>query len=382
MSSKRLPSLDLLKGLIMAAMALDHASYFIGKNHIFEFWAVALPSYDSVPAFLTRFVTHFCAPGFFFLMGAGMSLLSQSRRAIGWTPGRISRFFFSRGLILIVLQFFLENTAWVLGGISDRTQSLGTIPVQGGGDQVWIHLGVLFGLGGVMILLGMIMRANTTLIVLISGVSLALSQWLLPSAEHGRTLFHPLLRILLIPGRTGMMQVFYPLLPWLGVAGIGLVFGRMLNKNGARTHRFAAAAGSVFLIFFFVLRLSSSWGISSRSSAHGWMDFLNVIKYPPGLTFLLLTLGINFLLLFLFFRWRAIQRIERNPLTVFGRTPLFFYILHLFIYAGMGFLFPLGANLLLVYACWLAGLFLLYPLCLAYGGFKQSTSPQSIWRFF
>ena len=114
MNTKRLPSLDLLKGLIMAAMALDHTSYFIGKTHIFEFWAILLPPYPSALAFLTRFVTHFCAPGFFFLMGAGMVLFSRSRIAKGWTEGRILRYFLSRGFILILLQFFFENSAWML----------------------------------------------------------------------------------------------------------------------------------------------------------------------------------------------------------------------------------------------------------------------------
>jgi len=383
MNTKRLPSLDLLKGLIMAAMALDHTSYFIGKTHIFEFWAIPLPPYPSALAFLTRFVTHFCAPGFFFLMGAGMVLFSRSRIAKGWTEGRILRYFLSRGFILILLQFFFENSAWMMGFISDKTQTLDHIPVPGGGEgQIWVHMGVLFALGGVMMLLGMIRRAKTSLLLLISLISIGLSQVLLPAAEQGQSLFHPLLRIFLIPGRTGMMQVYYPLLPWLGVAGLGLVFGKMLLNNPDRSHRLAAAAGGGFLILFVILRSFGSLGSSHPWLGQGWMDFLNVTKYPPSLVFLLMTLGINLLLLFLMSKWHWMQRFDRNPLAVFGRTPLFFYILHLFLYAGLGFLFPQGTGLVLTYVFWAVGLLLLYPLCLIYGRFKQSTSPGSIWRFF
>ena len=383
MKTDRLPSLDLLKGLIMAVMALDHANYFVSKTHIFEFWAVSLPPYPGALAFLTRFVTHFCAPGFFFLMGAGMVLFSRSRIARGWTEGRILRFFLSRGLVLILLQFFFENMAWMMGFFSDKTQTLDRIPVPGGGeDQVWIHLGVLFALGGVMILLGLIRRAKTSLLLLISFISIGLSQALLPAAERGQSLFHPLLRIFLIPGRTGMMQVFYPLLAWLGVAGLGLVFGRMLLNNPEAGHRLAAAAGGSFLLLFVILRSFGSPGSYHPWSGEGWMGFLNVTKYPPSLTFLLLTLGTNFLLLFLFAKWRWIQGYKRNPLRIFGQTPLFFYILHLFFFAGLGFLFPKGTGLGLTYACWAAGLLFLYPFCLLYGRFKQGTSPGSIWRFF
>jgi uncharacterized membrane protein len=383
MNTNRLHSLDLLKGLIMAAMALDHASYFIGKTHVFEFWAITLPPYSSSWAFLTRFVTHFCAPGFFFLMGAGMVLFSRSRLAKGWTEGRILCFFLTRGLVLIFLQFLFENMAWMLGFISDNTQTLDHIPVPGGGEgQVWIHMGVLFALGGVMMLLSLIRRAKTSLLLLISVSSIGLSQFLLPAAEQGQNLFSPLLRIFLIPGRTGMMQVYYPLLVCLGVAGLGLVFGRMLSENAEKSHRLAVAAGGIFLLLFVILRSFGSIGSYHPWSGQGWMDFLNVTKYPPSLTFLLLTLGTNLLLLFLFSKWRRIQQFERNPLFIFGRTPLFFYILHLFLYAGLGFFFPLGTGLVITYIFWAAGLAILYPLCLLYGRFKQGTSHSSIWRFF
>ena len=99
----RLVALDAHRGLIMVLMAIDHASYFIARVHSAEFWGTALPTYSSVFWFWTRWVTHLCAPGFFFLMGIGMALFAGSHLKSGWGEGRITRFFVIRGLFLILL---------------------------------------------------------------------------------------------------------------------------------------------------------------------------------------------------------------------------------------------------------------------------------------
>ena len=92
--ARRIAALDQLRGTIMVLMALDHASYFIARMHSREFWGTALPDYADALPFVLRAATHICAPGFFLLMGAGMAMLSEARRASGWTPARLSRFFF------------------------------------------------------------------------------------------------------------------------------------------------------------------------------------------------------------------------------------------------------------------------------------------------
>ncbi len=131
LSEQRLLSIDALRGLIMVLMAVDHANYFVARMHPNgEFWGIPLPRYDSVLAFLTRFVTQPCAPGFFFLMGVGMFLFANSRRNQGWTETRILRHFIFRGVILVLLQFFLENAAWLLGPSTE-------FHPPGGGGQVW-----------------------------------------------------------------------------------------------------------------------------------------------------------------------------------------------------------------------------------------------------
>ena len=97
-TAHRIIALDAHRGLIMVLMAIDHASYFIARVHSAEFWGVALPVYSSGYWFWTRWITHLCAPGFFFLMGIGMILFADARRKAGWEEGRITGFFIIRGL--------------------------------------------------------------------------------------------------------------------------------------------------------------------------------------------------------------------------------------------------------------------------------------------
>src|SRR5436190_23456428 len=111
-TTPRLPSIDSTRGLIMALMAIDHARAFVAREHPFEYWAEPLPHYDSALPFVTRFLTHFCAPGFFFLMGISMTMLASARRRSGWSEARIAGYFLKRGLILFLVEQFIENPAW------------------------------------------------------------------------------------------------------------------------------------------------------------------------------------------------------------------------------------------------------------------------------
>jgi len=123
----RLPALDTLRGLLMVLMALDHARGFIARDHPSEFWGMALPHYEHAVPFITRLVTHLCAPGFFFLLGIGMTLLAESRRRLGWSDGRITGYFLHRGILLILMQLLIENPAWLVGmlGASVPTETHG-----------------------------------------------------------------------------------------------------------------------------------------------------------------------------------------------------------------------------------------------------------------
>ncbi len=135
----RFAGLDAHRGLIMILMAIDHASYFIARVHSAEFWGAPLPVYTSALWFLTRWITHLCAPGFFLLMGIGMVLWSESRRRAGWEERRMTGFFVVRGFFLLLLQVVVENRAWMFGDLAARpgaTVFRGGVPGGGAGGEL------------------------------------------------------------------------------------------------------------------------------------------------------------------------------------------------------------------------------------------------------
>jgi len=371
--SVRLAPLDALRGLIMAVMALDHANVFIAHQHPPpEFWsAPALPPASAL-AFLTRFVTHFAAPGFFFLMGTSMVLLADSRRRLGWSEGAVVRHLLARGGLLIALQLLVENLAWRIGDGPVFT------------PQVFLsYFGVLYGLGAAMLVGAFLRRLRPVALV---GLGLAAELATELAIGFARRSGGPIslpLQLLLIPAREPDLSVYYPLIPWLGVALSGMAFGHWLIHSPARTYRNAAFAGVALLVLFTIFRLAGGFGNLQPPAGPGWIAFLNVVKYPPSIVFLALTLGVDLLLLALVARAGDGIRRWGQPLLVFGRSPLFFYIAHLYLYGLLGLaLGARGTGIARMYPFWLLGLAILYPLCWLYGRFKHKRAPESIWRLF
>jgi len=379
MNKDRLLPIDALRGLIMVLMAVDHASYFIGKFHPAEYWGRPLPQYADAFSFLTRFISHPCAPGFFFLMGIGMILFSASRRKLGWPEKKIVRFFLIRGLLLIGIELFFINITWLMGMLSSKSefQSMG----PGGGGDVRLAFLVLSALGFSMIFSSLLLRLGPMFLISLGAIATVLTQLFIPGKGNVDVLYSPLLRLILIPGQTGFMSAMYSILPWFAICCLGMGFGKLLIKDRRKAFKYALYIGILFIFLFVIIRSLAGFGNIHAPEA-GWIGFLNLTKYPPSLTFVLLMLGINLLFLAVFEKMGMVLRKWGKPLMIFGGTAFFFYVLHMYILAALGFAFPYGAKLLIVYAVWLGVLLFLYPLCVWYGNFKRRTKPESIWRFF
>jgi uncharacterized membrane protein len=158
----------------------------------------------------------------------------------------------------------------------------------------------------------------------------------------------------------------------LGFTTFGALFAGWLRNGSRHAYRRALWLGFTFLLVFIALRLLDGFGNIRPRPGDTWIDFFNVVKYPPSLVFALLTMGMNLVLMWLFSLTNPRQQALLRPLIVFGRVPLFFYLLHLFLYAGLGiWLAPEGTDLPVMYLYWLLGLLILYPLCLGYGRLKR-----------
>ena len=365
----RFIAIDALRGLIIVFMALDHANYFIAHQHSSgEYWGGAYPVYESFLPFLTRFVTHFCAPGFFFLMGVGMALFTISRQKRGWTRLQIVRHFLLRGLVLIGLQLLVVNRAWEL--------------TSGGWGIEW-YFGVLYALGGAMILSSALLWLKPHTLI---GLSLALligTELLVPDPLTWGQNYHILQNLFFFAGgNTPGYWVNYPILAWLELAVFGLAFGQLLAQDREKTFRLAAGLGALFLILFSVLRGLDGFGNLRPMVGSNWMDYINPVKYPASITFVFLTIGGNLLILWLLHGLEKRNPAWLQPLVVFGRTPLFFYVMHLFLYAVVGrILTPNGTSLTIMYPLWILGLLILYPMCSWYGSFKFRQPENSVLKF-
>jgi uncharacterized membrane protein len=174
----------------------------------------------------------------------------------------------------------------------------------------------------------------------------------------------------------------YPVLPWLELVTLGIVFGKWLTTDSRQAFKRALVMGGAFLLTFVVIRYLNGFGNIRPRMSNSWIDFLNPVKYPPSIAFTLMTTGVNLIVLWLFSRAGALVRNVFQPLVVFGRTPLFFYVLHLFLYAGLGYLLaPRGTSLPAMVPIWLLGLLILYPLCRLYGRLKHSQSACLVFQF-
>jgi uncharacterized membrane protein len=350
-------------------MALDHANHFIAQKHSSgEYWGGFFPTYSDALPFLTRFLTHICPPGFFFLMGVGMYLFAESRRKHGWGEWAIIRHFLLRGGLLIALQLLVVNRAWELSP---------------SGWNLNIYIGVLFALGGTMILGSLLLRMQPGILVAITILLFLGTELLHPDpAQWGTLQVQPATLMMIHPGGDINMWSNYPVLPWLELAVFGILFGQWLVDNPKKAFRRGLLLGGAFLLCFVVIRYMDGFGNIRPRSGNSWIDFLNVVKYPPAMTYTLLTMGINLTILGLLYQVREKWQRFLEPLAVFGRVPLFVYILHLFLYAGLGrWLTPNGTSIAEMYPYWILGLLILFPWALWYSNFKHRQPANSILRF-
>ncbi|MEK6336153.1 MAG: heparan-alpha-glucosaminide N-acetyltransferase domain-containing protein [Acidobacteriota bacterium] len=394
----RIDSIDVLRGIVMVIMMLDHTRDFVHSQGLF---GDPTNLQTTTPLlFLTRWITHFCAPVFIFLAGTG-AYLQWSRRK---NKAALSKFLLTRGLWLI----FLECTAVKLGafftldyrfiGFFQVIWAIGVSMIVLAG-LVHLPLSVIAAFGLAMIgLHNFLDRIHVPVWFGPPAPSPGWKQalWMLLHQQGGFQLF----------GSGPFIAVVYPLIPWIGVMAVGYAFGALYQLEAKRRRRLLLILGGVVTGLFVLVRFINRYGDPShwrtqKSGLFTVLSFLNTTKYPPSLLFLLMTLG-PALLALAWFEFGApaagsssLGGKVRNIFVTYGRVPLFFYLLQwptahlisvlLHLIAGKPvrwlFMSPLdlfsnpppqgiGFNLGIVYVAWLIGVVLLYPLCKWFAGVK------------
>ncbi|MBD2595451.1 DUF1624 domain-containing protein [Nostoc spongiaeforme FACHB-130] len=377
--TKRIISLDMLRGLVMVLMVLDHVRVFFTNV---RFRPTDLTQ-TNIPLFFTRWVTHLCAPTFIFLAGVAAYLYFENRLQ---TKQELSRYLLIRGLWLV----FLELTVVRFGWTFEPTYSFSVA-------------GVLWAIGWSMVVLAALVRMPIPLIasfgiVLICGHNLFDQIHVEQLGRWGWlwAILHEPKRLMLFANKN--LFIGYPLIPWIGLMTTGYAFGTFMKQEKSLRQRLFLRLGLGLITGFVVLRAVNIYGdpypwTVQNNFSFTILSFINCQKYPPSLLYLLITLGIAMLLLYLFekYRFRIFQ-----PLVLFGQVPLFFYIVHIWLihlaaillalpkYGLKAIIMPFmvsslmptnyGYDLPMLYNFWIIMIILLYPLCSWFRSYKTQHS--------
>lgn len=186
------------------------------------------------------------------------------------------------------------------------------------------------------------------------------------------------MHLLFTPGVNQWVSVNYPAFPWLGVSIIGMAMGGYLIEDKNRFINNTWKIGITLLLLFVLLR-TISWGDYNHIvDSSSLINYLAIIKYPPSITFIMITLGMLSLLFWLISKFESYSIL--NPLIVFGKVPLFFYFAHYYLYIVISKFTNHSISLSAMYVLWVVGLIILYPVCKYYGQFKKQQSENSFWR--
>lgn len=380
-TQKRIDSIDLLRGIVMIIMALDHTRDFFHQGVM---TADPLNPATTTPMlYFTRWITHFCAPAFVFL--AGVSAWLQSGRK---TTKALSVFLITRGLWLVLM----EITIVTLGITADTGFS-------------FIILQTIWSIGISMLLLGLVIWLPFN-VILALGLIIVFGHNSLDFAEEARKGNVPLwwnfihLPTVVPLGEGRMLGVFYPFLPWTGLMMLGYCCGKIFTAYDAlKRNGILLRIGGGALALFILLRILNVYGdpvpwVKQDTMLKSIYAFMNVQKYPPSLLYTCATIGVS--LIFLSVVKNTTGRLSKI-ITVYGRVPFFYYILHFYLLTlvriavflanghsfmeglngapGMPFKFTApgeGFSLGVVYGIWLAVVIALYPLCNWYDRYKAN----------
>jgi len=363
----------------MIIMVLDHVRDFV--HAAAQSFAPDDLSRTTAAIFLTRWITHFCAPVFMLTAGVGTFLWAQHNKS----PSQLTRFLWTRGVWLLLLELTLVRLAFNFNF-----------------DYHFIVLNIIWGLGGCMIGLAVLVRLPWSWLAGVCCGMILLHNLadVISASQFGRAawLWNELHEVGSFEAGGSTIVIAYPLIPWIAVMGAGYCIGCVYLWEADRRRRFLIGLGLGLTAAFILVRALNLYGDPVAWSAQSsrlftLLSFLRCTKYPPSLDFLLMTLGPALVALGLL---ESVTLARTNPVLAFGRVPLFFFVVHLYLihalvvvlgllrYGTGRFLFnPLpsmggpayppgyGYPLWVCYVAWLGLILALYPLCRWFASMKQ-----------
>lgn len=363
----RIRSVDILRGVVMVIMALDHT-----RDYFTNFYGNPTDlSVASTSMFLTRWITHFCAPVFIFLAGTS-AYLSLSKKQ---NKNAASMFLFKRGIWLLILEVTVVRFGWLYNV-----------------DYSFVVIQVIWAIGWCMVFLAALIRLPYKAILAV-GLIMIFGHNLLDviqaNAASGTGILwyfiHQMGSVEYSEGNS--IFIIYPLLPWIGVMATGYCFGKVLQQEETKRNRHLYFIGGASVLLFIILRATNIYGdplpwAVQETPIRTILSFINCEKYPPSLLYLLMTIGPAIMLMPVL---EKMSGAAGRFFTVYGRVPMFYYILHIYLIHAMALVYALmqglpanyftdnnmifapkqgwGYELPVVYLVWVMAVLLLYIPC-------------------
>jgi uncharacterized membrane protein len=383
----RIQSIDLLRGIVMIIMALDHVrDYFHDKAFLYSPEDL---SQTTAPIFFTRWITHFCAPVFVLLAGISAYLYGEKKG-----KKALSFFLFTRGVWLVIAEMFIVTLGWTFNIL-----------------YPFFNLQVIWATGISMLVLAVIIYMKRWFIFIV-GIALIAGHNLLDTIHvQGNGLASFVWSLLHEPGNHNVGKIIfsvrYPILPWIGIIVAGYFAGHLYaaDYDAGKRKKILLSTGVASILAFIMLRAGNYYGDAAHWSlqnneAFSLLSYLNVSKYPPSLLYILMTLGPAFIFLSL-----AEKPLNAwvSKISMLGRVPMFYYLLHIYL---IHFLAVIGAvisgyqwqdmilsvrvnrspqlkgygfNLMTVYMVWISILLLLWPFCKWFDNYKRQHQSSQWW---
>ena len=392
----RIDSIDILRGMVMVIMALDHVRDFFHKVVVEGGEELATGPTDLATTtpllFFTRWITHFCAPIFVFLAGTSAFLLGSKK-----SKKDLSGFLIKRGIWLVIVEVVIITFSWTFNPLYNA-----------------IILQVIWAIGISMIILGLMVYLPYNVIFII-GLIIVFGHNLLDFPSVNGQLKGGFLPDLIYFTNFSIhnidnnhaVLIVYAFLPWTGLMMLGYCFGKLFlpQVNPSQRKRVLLLLGAGLVCLFILLRFINGygdpipWGEQKRGDVFSFLSFININKYPPSLDFLCVTIGGGILMLALF---EGVTSKITSIFRVYGRVPMFYYILHFYLihllvviaFYAQGF--PnskiatsdspfffrpseFGYSLGIVYLIWFFVVIVLYPLCKKYDQYKTANVKHKWW---
>ena len=379
---QRIHSIDMLRGIVMLIMALDHVRDFLHETAVTD----SPTNLDTTTPqlFFTRWITHFCAPAFVFLSGTSAFLAGQKK-----SKKELSSFLITRGLWLVLVENMVITLAFTFNPLYNLL--------------IWQ---VIWAIGWSMVILGILVHTSIKLITAV-GIIIVFGHDLfnyvhLPQSGTGHVLmsifFKAFFTILPLDQSHAILDL-YAIIPWTGVMLLGYGFGHFLlpKYNVAQRRKVILTVGFAVTIFFILVRFINAYGdpahwSTQKNSLYTFLSFLNCSKYPPSLCYLSMTLGPA--LIFLSLIETARNRFT-NVVNMYGRVPFFYYVLHFYLIHSICVIFfyltghtskdiidvnspflfrpqHFGFNLWIVYFTWLFVIVVLYKPCKWFDQYRKN----------